>query len=105
MYYIDYQPRNERRRSTMTTIREIREENYISRRELADLSGVSESTIVRIEEGNNRTRREIAEKVLQALSKKIGKEIALDAIEGLNLYNVMRDRKQRTKTRSEPEAA
>ena len=89
----------------MATIRELREGNYISRRELADLSGVSESTIVRIEDGNNRTRRDVAEKVLVALSKKIGQEITIDAIEGLNLYNVMRDRRQRTKSRNVPEAA
>jgi transcriptional regulator with XRE-family HTH domain len=89
----------------MSTIRQLRESNYISRRELADLSGVSESTIVRIEEGNNRTKREVAEKVLQALGKKIGQELTIDSIEGLNLYNVMRDRKQRTKSRSDLEAA
>jgi transcriptional regulator with XRE-family HTH domain len=89
----------------MATIRELREQNYISRRELADLSGVSESTIVRIEDGNNRTKREVAEKVLQALSGRIGQEITIDAIEGLNLYNVMRDRRQRTKSRKEPSAA
>lgn len=89
----------------MATLRELREGNYISRRELADLSGVSESTIVRIEEGTNRIRRDIAEKVLQALSRKIEQEITIEAIEGLNLYNVMRDRKQRTKSKSDLEAA
>ncbi len=57
----------------MPTLREIREKNYLSRRTLADLANVSESTIVRIEEGKSRTR------------------------EDLNLYNIMRDRKQRTK--------
>ncbi|HYU75842.1 MAG TPA: helix-turn-helix transcriptional regulator [Ktedonobacteraceae bacterium] len=81
----------------MPTLREIREKNYLSRRTLADLANVSESTIVRIEEGKSRTREDIAEKVLQALSKKIGQQITINDIDGLNLYNVMRDRRQRTK--------
>ena len=79
----------------MPTLRDIREENYLSRRELADLAGVADSTIVRLEYGTNKTTREIADKVLQALSKKIGKELTVDDVEGLNLYNVMRDRRQR----------
>ena len=81
----------------MPTLRDIREENYISRRELADLAGVSDSTIVRLEYGSNKTTREIAEKVLNALGKKIGKELKIEDIEGLNLYNIMRDRRQRRK--------
>jgi predicted transcriptional regulator len=82
----------------MPNLREIREENYISRRELADLSGVSDSTIVRLEYGTNKTTRDIAEKVIGALSSKIGKELKIEDIEGLNLYNVMRDRRQRRKS-------
>jgi hypothetical protein len=58
---------------------------------------VSESTIVRIEEGKSRTREDIAEKVVKALSNKIGQQITINDIDGLNLYNIMRDRKQRTK--------
>ncbi len=85
----------------MTTLRQIREENYISRRTLATSAGVSESTIVRIEEGTNHTRKDVVEKVLAALSKLIDQQITLKDIEGINLYNVMRDRKQRTKA---PEA-
>jgi predicted transcriptional regulator len=81
----------------MPTLREIREKNYLSRRMLADLAGVSESTIVRIEEGKSRTREDVAEKVLKALSNKIGQQITINDVEGLNLYNIMRDRKQRTK--------
>jgi len=79
------------------TLREIREEHYISRKQLADLAGVSESTIVRIEDPKHRTTYDIAEKVVAALSKKVGRELTLSAIDGLNLYNVMRDRRQRTK--------
>ncbi len=81
----------------MSTLREIREKNYLSRRMLADLAGVSESTIVRIEEGKSRTREDIAEKVIKALGNKIGQQITINDIDGLNLYNIMRDRKQRTK--------
>jgi predicted transcriptional regulator len=89
----------------MTTLRQIRESNYISRKELADLAGVSESTIVRIEDPNHRTTQEVAEKVLGALSKRIGETITLDSVEGLNLYNVMRDRRLRTKSDQLDEAA
>ena len=81
----------------MPTLRDIREENYISRRELADLAGVADSTIVRLEYGSNKTTQDVAEKVLKALSEKIGKKLTIDSIEGLNLYNVMRDRRQRRK--------
>ncbi|MBE3560592.1 MAG: helix-turn-helix transcriptional regulator [Ktedonobacteraceae bacterium] len=81
----------------MPTLREIREANYISRRELADLAGVSESTIIRIEDPKHRTTQEVAKKVLEALSKKIGQVLTIDTVDGLNIYNVMRDRKQRTK--------
>lgn len=79
----------------MPTLRQIREENYISRRALAEMAGVSESTIVRIEEGNKRTVPEVAKKVLAALGKQIGRELTLGSVEGLNLYNVMRDRRNR----------
>ncbi len=81
----------------MHTLRELREKNYISRKELARLADVSESTIVRIEDAKHRTTQEVAEKVLEALGKRIGQDITLDSVQGLNLYNVMRDRKQRTK--------
>lgn len=82
----------------MSTLREIREANFISRKELADLADVSESTIVRIEDPTHRTTQEIAEKVLEALSEKVGKQLTIDNVDGLNIYNVMRDRKQRTKS-------
>jgi len=94
---IHYTRITKRKEAVMPTLREIREKNYLSRRTLADLANVSESTIVRIEEGKSRTREDIAEKVLQALSKKIGQQITINDIDGLNLYNVMRDRRQRTK--------
>lgn len=81
----------------MSTLREIREKHYISRKKLAELSGVSESTIVRIETAANKTTEDVAKNVLGALGKQIKQELTLENVDGLNLYNVMRDRKQRTK--------
>jgi transcriptional regulator with XRE-family HTH domain len=83
----------------MPTLREIREENYISRKTLAGLSGVAESTITRIEEGASRTTEEVANKLVAALNKKLNLELTVSDIEGLELYNVMRDRRNRTKER------
>ncbi len=76
----------------MPTLRQIRESNYISRRTLAKAAGVSESTIVRMERGEKHTTREVAESVLAALSEQIGRKITANDVEGLNLYNPMRDR-------------
>ncbi len=81
----------------MPTLRQLREENYLSRKMLADAAGVSQSTIVRMEEGKLHTKQEVAERVLVALSSQIGKIITLNDVEGLKIYNIMRDRKQRTK--------
>ncbi len=81
----------------MATLREIREANYISRRELAELSGVAESTIVRTETTQTHTTKELAEKILDALGQRIGQNLTLENVEGFNLYNIMRDRKQRGK--------
>lgn len=80
----------------MPTLRQLREENYLSRKMLADASGVSPSTIIRMEEGKH-VNYEIAKKVLEGLSKTIGRTVTLDNVEGIMLYNIMRDRKQRTK--------
>jgi transcriptional regulator with XRE-family HTH domain len=88
----------------MPTLKQIRVDNYISRRELSELAGVAESTIVRIEEGITRTTPEVAKKVIDALGAKIGQELTLDNIEGLNLYNIMRDRRQRTKDKQTKQA-
>jgi predicted transcriptional regulator len=87
----------------MATLRELREENYISRRELAEAAGVSDATIVRMEEGKIRTTNKVAEKVLTALSEKIGQTVTLDTIEGLNLYNVMRDRRKQVRRKGKEE--
>lgn len=81
----------------MPTLKEIREENYISRRELSEWSGVSESTIVRVEEGTVRTTKKVADQILKALSEHLGKEYNLQNVEGIQLYNIMRDRARRTK--------
>lgn len=89
----------------MPTLRKIRETHYISRKELANLSGVSESTIVRIEDSKHRTTQEVAEKILEALSKRIGENLTVENVDGLNLYNIMRDRRQRTKNDNSSEEA
>lgn len=90
----------------MATIRQIREEHYIPRKELADLSGVSESTLIRIEDPAHKSRIDIVKKVLQALSEKVGQEFTLQNVEGITLYNPMRDRKNRgSETDSSEEAA
>lgn len=83
----------------MPTLRKIREENYISRKTLADLSGVAESTIIRIEEGTSRTTEEVANKLVDAINKRLKLDLTVSDIEGLELYNVMRDRRHRTKER------
>jgi predicted transcriptional regulator len=85
----------------MQTFREIRESHYLSRRQLAEAAGVSHSTIVRMEEGGLRTTRDAAEKVVKALSKLIEKPLTIEDISGLKLYNIMRDRKQRTKNKGQ----
>lgn len=84
----------------MPTLKDIRETYYLSRQKLADAAGVSESTIVRMETANNKTRKDIADKVLEALSTLTGENFTINNVEGLSLYNVMRDRKQRTKDTS-----
>jgi len=83
----------------MPTLREIREENYISRKTLAGLSDVAESTITRIEEGTGRTTEEVANKLVAALNKKLNLKLTVNDIDGLELYNVMRDRRNRKKER------
>lgn len=89
----------------MPNLREIREKNYISRKVLAKDADVSESTIIRMEKGEKHTTEDIAKKVLSALSKRIGEEITIDNVEGLNLYNPMRDRSYPTKYKSGEDAA
>lgn len=81
----------------MPTLKDIREMHYISRRKLADLAGVSESTIVRIESAGHKTTKDVVEKVLKALSEETGEVFTLSNVDGLNLYNIMRDRRQRVK--------
>lgn len=95
----------ERGLTTMATIRQIREEYYIPRKELADLSGVSESTLIRIEDPAHKSRIDIVKKVLQALSDKVGQELTIQNVDGINLYNPMRDRKNRgSEIKSDPAA-
>jgi len=81
----------------MPTLRQLREKHYISRKKLVLLSGVSESTIIRMERGGHYLEENV-EKILTAMSKEIGQDITRDSIEGLNdPYNPMKDRKQKPK--------
>lgn len=82
----------------MSTLREIRERNYISRKTLANFAQVSESTIERMEEGKGRTTEEVIAKVLKALGDQIGEKLSTENVQGLKQYNIMRDRKQRNKS-------
>jgi predicted transcriptional regulator len=81
----------------MSTLREIREHHLLSRKALADLAHVSESTIERMEEGKGHTTEEVIDKVLAALGEKIGEKLTTENVQGLKQYNIMRDRKQRRK--------
>ena len=81
----------------MPTLRELREKKlFLSRRQLSDLSDVSQSTLVRAEEGEL-IHQEIAEKILKAISDQLGYEVTMGDVEGLNIYNIVRDRKPRPK--------
>jgi DNA-binding XRE family transcriptional regulator len=83
---------------SMSTLREIREYHLLSRKALADLADVSESTIERMEEGKGHPTGEIIDKVLKALGEKIGEKLTTENVQGLKEeYNIMRDRKQRRK--------
>jgi predicted transcriptional regulator len=86
----------------LPTLRELREKYYISRRELASLADVSESTIVRMEDSKNKTTYDVAQKVVEALSGRIEKTITLSDVDGLNLYNPMRDRRLPSRIKKEP---
>ena len=82
----------------MSTLRDIREAYYVSRSELAKLANVSLSTLIRIEEANHLTTYVVARRVTDALGFRIGKVLAFEDIEGLQLYNPMRDRKVRAES-------
>lgn len=81
----------------MAKLRDLREEALLSRKSLAEKSKISESTIVRIEDGQHRTQQEVVEKLLKVLSKELGRTINVKDVEGLQFYNVMRDRRNRRK--------
>jgi DNA-binding XRE family transcriptional regulator len=83
--------------TAMANIRDLREEALLSRKTLADKAKVSESTIVRIEDGQHRTQQEVVDKLLKVLSKELGRNINIKDVEGLQFYNVMRDRRNRRK--------
>lgn len=77
----------------MGTLKEIRQRLFISRRELAELAGVSASSIVRAEQLDGHTTRDVAEKILKALSEELEEELTIEGI-GLHIYDIMRDRRQ-----------
>ena len=77
----------------MPTLRALRESNYISRRKLAENAGVSESTIIRMERGEKRTTEEVIKSVLEALGDMVNKKFTMADVEGINVYDPMRDRK------------
>lgn len=78
----------------MLTIKEIREHYHISRQKLAKSAGVGMSTLDRIENSQHLTMPEVAEKILEALSKETGQNFTLENVSGLNLYDAMRDRRR-----------
>ena len=76
----------------MPTLKEIRLKHYISRKKLALAAGVSESTIIRMEEGKRHVTDEVATKIVSALSNVTGETFTVNDLDGINLYNPMRDR-------------
>jgi transcriptional regulator with XRE-family HTH domain len=74
---------------------ELRKSKNLSRGKLAELADVSLSSVVRMEEGKQKTSEDVTEKVLKALSEVLGYEVRASDVDGLELYNVMRDRKER----------
>lgn len=88
----------------MPTLRELREKKlFLSRRQLSELSHVSQSTLVRAEEGEL-IHEEIVEKILKAISEQLGYEVTKQDVEGLNIYNIVRDRKPRPKKKASNKA-
>ncbi len=85
----------------MTTLQDIREKHFLSRPALAYASGTSVSTITRMETLGSKTKRDTAIKVLVALSKLTGEKYTLENVEGISLYNVMKDRRNKPKTNLE----
>ena len=69
----------------MATIKRLRREAGLSAFELAHLAGVSLSTVNRLERGSPPVTRLTAGRVLHALSQRLGRPIALDDVEGLQL--------------------
>jgi hypothetical protein len=55
-----------------------------------------------MESPQHKTTNDVAKKVLETLSSMIEEMVTIESVEGLNLYNVMRDRRQRTKTQDAP---
>ena len=84
----------------MASWRDLREEALLSRKSLAEKAQVSSSSIVRIEEeSQHRAQQDVVEKILKVLSEALGRTITSKDVEGLQFYNVMRDRRNRRKVR------
>ncbi len=69
----------------MTTLKELREEAGMTAMDLAVLADVSLSTVNRMEAGRMPVTRLIANKVLNALSSKIGFKIKIEQVENLKV--------------------
>jgi DNA-binding XRE family transcriptional regulator len=89
----------------MPTLKEIRQKYYISRKKLALAADVSESTIVRVEEGKKHVTDEVAAKIVVALSSVTGENFTVSDLDGINLYNPMRDRSYAVKKSEDNHAA
>lgn len=88
----------------MANLRDLREQAFLSRKSLAEKAHVSSSSIVRIEEeSNHRAQQDVVERILQALSEALGRPITVNDVEGLQFYNVMRDRRNRRKVKVQQE--
>lgn len=82
----------------MASLRALREEALLSRNALAKKAQVSSSSIVRIEEeSQHRAQQDIVERILNVLSEALGRTITTNDVDGLQFYNVMRDRRNRRK--------
>lgn len=62
-----------------------------SRKHLAKLSGVSVPTLVRMEEGNRRSRLDAIEKVLKVLNDRFTIFLTVNDVEGIKLYNTIQN--------------
>lgn len=75
----------------VATIKQLRQEAGLSAFELAHLASVSLSTVNRLERGRPPVTRLTAGRVLHALSQHLGRPIAMNDVEGLQLKDTEED--------------